>query len=56
MDVYIWNSNFETDMVQQIQQFKIWSSIFQVNMKLRIEYWQITNQTLQSFLPAVQMF
>ena len=50
------NSIETTDMVQQIQQFKLLSSMFQVSMQLYIEYLQITDQTLHNLSPTVQTF
>ena len=46
-----------TDMVPQIQQFKLKSSLFEVKVQLHIEYSRITNQIFfHSFLATVQIF
>jgi len=45
-----------TDIVQEIQLFKLESSIFQVNMELCIKYSRMTKQTLHYFSPTAEIF
>jgi len=42
-----------TDVVQQIQQFKLFSSLLQVNKQSHPEYSAITNQTLHNFFANI---